>query len=112
MDIKRPGVLVILLAFFNDGVCQRQGVNGRIAQFRDEVGDAADVVVVGVGNNHPANIFFFAFKVTDVVNDIINARHVFLGELQAHINNNNVTVIFHEGAVATHFFQAAQDHDF
>ena len=79
-----------ILPFQNNSFSKGHGVNYRIADFVDQVGNGADMVVMAVGDNYSLDTVFFIFQIGDVGNDKINSRHIFFGKLQAHINNNNV----------------------
>src|SRR3989344_2585454 len=71
------------------------------------MGDSANMVIVSVSDEDAANSFFFAPKIRQVWNDIINPGHVFIWELQTQINNDNIIIVFINRAVAANLFQSA-----
>lgn len=91
----------VLHFFLQHGAGQVAGVDQRVAELGREVGDAADVVVVTVGDNDAADPLFFAAQVPRVRNDVINAGHVVFGKLQTQVNDENVLTVLDQVAVPT-----------
>src|SRR3989344_208563 len=66
------------------------------------------MVVVGVGDNNPADIFVAWQKIRNIGDNIINSRHIFLRKLKSHVNNNDIILIFKNGHISTYFFTTTQ----
>jgi hypothetical protein len=47
-----------------------------------------------MGDDDPTDVFFFAFEVGHVWNDVINARHILFRKLQSHVNDDDVIFVF------------------
>ena len=108
----RAVVLVVLLAFADDGAGDVRGEDGDLlAELGYHVGDGPDVVVVGVGDDDTANVFPFRQEVGGVGDDVVNARHVLLRELQAHVNDDNVVPVLEDRHVPPHLLAAADGDD-
>src|SRR3989344_31329 len=79
-------------------------VNCRIAQAFQNIWDCAEMVIVSVGNQKCLDIFFLFFKITCVWDYPVNAWSFLDGELDAHINDDYLVVIFEERAISPDFF--------
>ena len=94
VDVDRWFVAMVFLPFLNNSSREIGREERRIAEARHKVGNAADVVVVRVSDDHAANIFFLAFEARDVWDDVIHARHVFIRKLESHVYEDDVAAIF------------------
>lgn len=72
------------------------------------MGGAADVVEMAVGDDDATDFFASFFEVCDIRNDIIDAVHVFFGELESEVDDENVFFGFENGEVFTNFLEAAE----
>jgi hypothetical protein len=101
-------VFVIVLPLRNDGArdvgCEERD---SFSELRHEVGDCTDMVVVGMGNDNTPNVLLFREEIGDVRDDVINAGHILLGELEAHVNNNDVVLVFENGHIPPDLLNAA-----
>src|SRR3989344_5293445 len=108
----RAVVLEVLLAPRDDGA----GDVGRIdrdafPELRHDVGDGADMIVVGVGDNDPADVFFPGDEILHVRDDVVDPGHILLRKLEPQINDDDVVPVFDGGHVAANFFEAADRDD-
>ena len=72
------------------------------------MGNAANMVHMPVGNDYAFNLVGFIFQIINIGNDIIDARHIFLGKLQAHVDQDYLLVEFDQGHITADLFQSAQ----
>ena len=111
-DLHLGGVLVVFLAL---GVHEREGQLG--ADQRDvraqleQVGHAADVVLVAVGQHEGVHLVETVLDVAEIRQDEIHARLLLLGEEHAAVDEQQVTVVFDHVHVAADFAQAAERRD-
>src|SRR3989344_8048833 len=103
--------IVFLLPSFDDGKRQIRPVERWVAQFRDQVRDAADMVVMRVRDDDAHDVIFLALEIVDVGNDVVDAGHVFFGKLQAHVDDDDIVAVFQYRHVASDFFNAAYRYD-
>jgi hypothetical protein len=71
------------------------------------MGDCPDVVVVGMSNNRPADILFLRDEIADIRDDVVDARHVLLRKLEAHVDDDDVIPIFDNGHVSSDFLASS-----
>ena len=77
----------------------------------DNVGDAADVVEVAVGDKHRADFVAPILEILGIGQNIIDARRVLLFKLEAAVDNDNVISQLHHGHVASYLLDAAERDD-
>ncbi len=75
-----------------------------VTQFFKQKWRCANMVQMSMCKYHTTNLFFFAFQILHVWNNVINSRHVFFGKLQPHVYNHNILTIFKNSHVAANFF--------
>ena len=102
---------ILFKSFANDRQSQVRAVNRGIAELGNQMRDGAYVVVMGVGDYHSTDVFFFSLKIFDVWNDVINAWHVLFRKLQAHVDDYDVVLVFDNGHVTSDFFNSPQRND-
>src|SRR3989344_4808630 len=102
---------ILFKSLANDRQNQVRAVNRGIAELGNQMRDGAYVVVMGVGDYHSTDVFFFSLKIFDVWNDVINAWHVLFRKLQAHVDDYDVVLVFDNGHVASDFFNSPQRND-
>ena len=111
-NLNLGGVLVVFLAL---GVHEGEGQLG--ADQRDvraqleQVGHAADVVLVAVGEHQGVDLVETVLDVAEIGQDEIHARLLLLGEEHAAVDEQQVTVVFDHVHVAADFTQAAERRD-
>src|SRR4030042_4166204 len=111
VDIEWRFVLEILLPFDNYSPGELRRVNRRIAYLGNNMRYGSDMIVMAVSDDHSPYFSFLAPKIAYVRDDVINARHVFLGKLQPHVDNDDVVAIFKDCHVAADFFESSQGYD-
>jgi len=108
LEILGRAVLIILLAVLDHGQRQFPADDGRVAQLFQEDGGGADMVQMAVAEDDAADIALLAAQGRDIGDDVIYARHVFVGELHAHVQDDDVVIVLEDGAIAADLFLPAQ----
>ena len=96
---------------FDVGQRELGGVD-RNLELAQDPGQAADVVLVAVGQDDGANVRLVLNQVGDVGNDDIHAEQFRLGEHQAGVDHDNVVFPAQREAVHAELAQSAQGNDF
>ncbi len=96
---------------FQQPAGQRRGIDWGLQPLFDHVGQAADVVFVAVGQEDAFDRVQLIQQVFDVGDHDIYAVHLRGGEHQAHINDDDVVVVFHNHHIFADFAHAAQGQD-
>ena len=55
-----------------------------------------------------ADVLLFLFEIFDVRDDVIDARRLVFGELEADVDDDDLVLILEERAVAADLFKAAE----
>src|SRR3989344_2901841 len=100
-----------LLPFLYHHAGQLAGVDGRVADAVDDVGDAADVVQVAVRDEETAYFVATLFQISGVGQNVIDTRRVVLRESETAVEDEYVAAEFNGGHVAPDFFHAAERDD-
>ena len=104
------GLDVCQLVFFELAAqkCERDvGAVDRHFELREEIGHAADVVLVRVREQQSAHFSLALEKVGDLIDDQIHAEHLFFGKLHAGVHDENVVSGLVHGHVAADLAAAA-----
>lgn len=94
LDAGFGSLAEILLAFHDHAAGELGSVNNGISQFAQEVRDCSDMVIVAMGDDDAADIFYFIFEIGGVGNEVVNAGHIFFRELEPHVYDNDVILVF------------------
>ncbi len=108
MDLGLAHLAEILLALEDDAAGQGRRIDRRVAEGVKQMRDRADVVVVAVGNDNAADILAPRPEVFDVRDEVVNPRHIFIGELQPHVHNYDVVFVLVDVAGAGYFSATAK----
>src|SRR4030042_1652300 len=100
MNVKRRLILEILLALHDYSPGKLPGINRRVADFRNDMGNGADMVVMAVSNYYPPDFMDFVLKISNVRDQIIHSRHILFRKLQSRVNDNNVIAVFKNSHIA------------
>jgi hypothetical protein len=92
------------LALFYHHAGEPTCVDGRVTNTINDVGDAAYVVEVTMRYEEAAYFIATLFEVASVGENIIDARGIFLAELEASVENEDVVAHLDSGHVAPDFF--------
>ena len=107
LDLHHGGMLVVLLAFrLNEGEGQLGADQRDVRAQLEQVGHAADVVLVAVGEHQGVDLVETVLDVAEIGQDEIHARLLLLGEEHAAVDEQQVTVVFDHVHVAADFTQA------
>ena len=77
-----------------------------------EVGDAADVILVAVGEEEAAQLVLVLDEICGVGNDRVNAVHIVLREAHAAVDHDHIPAVFQHGDILADLVEAAQRNDF
>ena len=83
----------------------------RQVQLLDDEGDAADVVLVAVGDDQRFDAVPILEQESDVGNDDVDAQKAFVGKFGTAVDDEDVVVILHDVHVFADFVDAAEGDD-
>ena len=75
------------------------------------IGNAADVVLMTVGQEHAADFFLILDKVRHVRNDKVNAVHVVFGKAETAVDDDDILAVFQNGHVLADFVESTEGND-
>ena len=104
----RKAVLFQLVADQADGQLGR--IDGHI-ELAQQIGQAADVVLVAVGNEDTLDAVLVFQYIGEVGDDQVNAEHIGIREHQTAVHQDHVALAFIQGNVLADFAQTAQRAD-
>ena len=102
--------LVLVQLALNQGQGELRAVHRHI-ELGEDPGQAADVVLVPVGQHDGAHLVAVLGQVADVGNDDVDAQQLLFGKHQAGIDDDNVVLPAEGDAVHAELAQAAQGDD-
>ena len=103
--------LVLLDLGAQQATRQRRGVDGHAGELGQDVGQAADVVLVGVGDDEGLDLLALVAQVVDVGHDEVDAVHLLLGEHQAAVDDDDLVGVLEDRHVLADLADAAQRDD-
>ena len=77
-----------------------------------DIGDAADVVLMPVGDEEAAQLLLVVDEIGDVGDHKIHAVHIVLGKAQAAVDHDHVLAVLEHGHILSDFIQSAQRNNF
>ena len=96
---------------FDEGEGELGAVDGDV-ELGEDPGQAADVVLVAVGEDDGADLVAVFDEVADVGDDDVDAEQLFFGEHQAGVDDDDVILPSEGHAVHPELAEAAQRYDF
>ena len=112
-DLDQLGVVEQAMLFelaFDEGEGELGAVDGDV-ELGEDPGQAADVVLVAVGEDDGADFVAVLDEIADVGDDDVDAEELFFGEHQAGIDDDDVILPAEGQAVHTELTQAPEgDH--
>ena len=105
------GELVLLDLVAEQAACQGRGVDRHAGELGQDVGQAADVVLVGVGDQERLDHVAAVLEVCDVGHDEVDAEHLLLGEHQAAVDDHDLVAVLEDGHVLADLADAAEWQD-
>ena len=93
------------------GTDEAQGELGAVdgqVDVAEEIGEAADVVFVAVGNDDAAKTVGVFTDVGEIGDDEVDPEHLGVGEHDAAIDDHGVVGGFEDGAIAADFAESAE----
>ncbi len=90
---------------------QRRGVHGHAGELGQDVRQAADVVLVGVGDDEGADPLAPVAQVGDVGHDEVDAVHLLLGEHESAVDDDDLVGELEDGHVLADLADAAERDD-
>ena len=112
LDLAQLGADAVLLELLPDQRQREAGPDeGDVRPLLQQVGDAADVVLVPVGEDHPDHLVEAITDRGEVGQDHVDAGLVLLGEQHPAVDDQQRALVLEHGHVATDLAQPAQGHD-
>ena len=108
-----PGLLQVLV-FLQLELHQPGGEGGAVhrhVQLPQHIGQGADVVLVGVGEEDAPDLFPVLLQIGDVGNDHVHPQKVLVGEGHAGVDDDHVAAVFQHGHVFADLVETAQRDD-
>ena len=110
--LDRRRLREFLLAFLDHHARETAGVDHRIPDAIDDVGDAADMVEVAVRDEKPADLVAALFEIAGIGKHIVDAGRIVLrAEAEAAVEDEDIVADLDRSHVAADLFDAAQGHD-
>ena len=103
--------LVLLDLDAQQAAGQRGGVDRHTREVRQDVRQAADVVLVGVGNQEGANLVPVLAEVGDVRNDEVDTEHRLVGEHEPAVDHDDVVAVLEDVHVLADLPHASEGDD-
>ena len=103
--------MILFKIVFDVSQSEFGGVDGNL-EFREEPGQAADVVLVAVSQDNGAHMRFVFNQVGDIWNNDIHAQQLRLRKHQAGVDHDNVVFPAKREAVHAELAETAQGNDF
>jgi hypothetical protein len=94
-----------------DPQSQLGAVDGRDVHLLQQVGQPADVVLVGVGQQDADHPVLALLEVGEVGQDQVHAQHLLGGEHQADVDHEDLAAVLEQGHVAADLPQASEEDD-
>ena len=88
------------------------GAVDRNPQILHQVGNAADVVLMAVGDKKAPQLVLVLDQIRGIGDDRIDAVHVVLGEAHAAIDHDHIPAVFQHGDIFADLIEAAQRNNF
>ena len=109
-DLHKAGLAcqVELLQLVADQTQGQPGAIDRQVHLLQQIGDAADVVLVAVGDQQPLDLVLVLQHKGEVGDDHIHPIHLAVGEHQAAVHNDHIAAALIDGHILAHFPKAAQ----
>ena len=86
---------------------RRGAVDGQI-KFLQQIRDAADVVLMAVGDEQALDLILILYHEREIGDDHVHAEHITVREDEAAVHNDHIAAALVHGHVLAHFPQAAQ----
>ena len=103
--------LVLLELVAQQSACQRGGVDRHARELGQDVGQSADVVLVGMGDDEGLDALTLVTQVGDVGHDQVDAVHLLLGEHQPAVDDDDLVGELEHGHVLADLADAAEGDD-
>ena len=103
--------LVLLELVAQQAARQARGVDGHAGELGQDVGQAADVVLVRVGDDEGLDALALVAQVGDVRHDEVDAVHLLLGEHEAAVDDDDLVGELEDGHVLADLADAAERDD-
>ena len=109
-DLDKAGAAgeVELLQLVADQADGQFGAVDRQVQLLQQIGDAADVVLVAVGDEQAPDLVLILQHKGEVGDDHVDAVHLAVGKDQAAVDDDHIAAALIDGHVLAHFAKAAQ----
>jgi hypothetical protein len=98
MEVGLLGEVVFIETALYERKGERCAINGQ-REFRDQEGNAADVVFVAVGEHEAADVFPVGVKKLEIRRNDVYTEHLVFGKHHAGIDHQNVVSVAQCGAI-------------
>ena len=102
--------LMLLELQLDDAGGQARGVDGAV-ELLHGVRDAADMVLMPVGQEHAADLVFVFDQVRHVGNDQVDAVHFLIREAKAAVDDDDILAVFKYGHILADLVETAKGND-
>jgi hypothetical protein len=100
--------MILLQALFHHGHGEPGAVARRVMEGREQVLRRADVVEVPVREEHRFDLALSPAQTRDIGDEVVDAEHVLVRELQSQVDDVDVFLHLDDEAVASHLLEAAE----
>ena len=94
----------------DDAGGQARGVDGAV-ELLHGVRDAADMVLMPVGQEHAADLVFVFDQVRHVGNDQVDAVHFLIREAKTAVDDDDILAVFEYGHILADLVETAKGND-
>src|SRR3989338_9222432 len=110
-NLHGNGLRKFLLPLLYHHAGQFAGINHRVADAVNDVGNSADVIQMPVRNQHSANFVPALFQVSCIWKYVINTGSLYFAESKSAINDKNVASEFYGCHVSSHLLNSGKGND-
>ena len=103
--------LVLLDLDAQQAAGQRGGVDRHAREVRQDVGQAADVVLVGMGDQEGPDLLAVLAQVGDVRDDEVDPEHLLVGEHESTVDDDDVVAVLEDVHVLADLPHASEGDD-
>ena len=103
--------LVLLDLVAKQAAGQGRRVDGDPRELRQDVGQAADVILVGVGDEERLDVSLALLEIGDVGHDQVDAEHLLVGEHQPAVDHDDFVAVFEDVHVLADLAHPAERDD-
>ena len=111
LDERRGRGETVLLQFVLDQTDGQRGAVDRHVHLREQIRDAADMVLMAVGDDHAADAVAVLLQIGEIRDDQIDAEHIAVGERHTAVNDHDIALALKHGEVLADLVETAEEGD-